>query len=119
VGQVNLLGLYVFTFSGWVQEPAKVMCAGAGTSWTWCKMGWLWDKKFFVQVKDWPGACKSDMSKKFNVTESLWYKSLATFFSGGKTTDWSFQLSVSVILQEKRSGLWQLALLVNKCEYGW
>jgi len=29
----------------------------------------------------------------FNATESLWFKGVATFSSGGKTTDWSFQVS--------------------------
>jgi len=40
------------------------------------------DKKFFVRVTEcWPYACESDMSKKFNATESLRYKykGVATF----------------------------------------
>jgi len=40
--------------------------------------------------------------KKFYPTESLWYKGVATFSSGGETTYWSFQLSV--IWREIRSG---------------
>jgi len=53
--------------------------------------------RLFVWVTECcPSACESDMSKKFNVTESLRYKGVAT--CGGETTDWSFQLSV--ILQE-------------------
>jgi len=43
-------------------------------------------------------AFKSDMSKQFNATESFWYKGVATFFSGGETTNLFLQLSV--ILQE-------------------
>jgi len=35
------------------------------------------------------------MSKKFNATESFWYKGSATFASGGETTDWNFQHSVN------------------------
>jgi len=38
------------------------------------------------------------MSKKFNATESLQCKGVATFSSGGETTNWSLQLLV--ILQE-------------------
>ena len=53
------------------------------------------------------------MSKKFNATESLWYKGVATFCSGVENTDWNFQ--ISVILQEIRSAWWQLALLMNAC----
>jgi len=41
------------------------------------------------------------MSKKFNATESLSYKGVVTFSSGGEATDWNFQ--ISVILQEIRS----------------
>ena len=41
------------------------------------------------------------MLKKFSATESLLYKGVATFSSGGKTTDCSIQLSVN--LQETRS----------------
>jgi len=69
-------------------------------------------KKFFVLVTEcWLNACESDMSKKLNATEGLWYKSVETFSSEGETTDWSFQLSV--ILQERRSAWGQLVLLVN------
>ena len=39
-------------------------------------------------------ACESDMSKKANATESLWYKGVATFSSGGETRDWCFQISL-------------------------
>jgi len=61
----------------------------------------------------WPNACEIGMTKTFNVTESLRYKGVETFSSGGETTDWSSQLSV--ILQEIRSASWQLALLANEC----
>ena len=57
----------------------------------------------------WPNACESDMTENINAAESLWYKSVATFFNGGEVTGWSFQLSV--ILHELRSAWWQLALL--------
>jgi len=43
----------------------------------------------------------------------LGYKGVALLSSGGEIMDWSFHLSV--ILQEKRSEFWQLALLVNEC----
>jgi len=45
--------------------------------------------------------------------ESLRYKGVATFSSGGETIDWSIQLPV--IMQEIRSGWWQLVLLMNEC----
>jgi len=46
------------------------------------------DKKSFVRVTEcWPNACESDMSKKFNATQSLCYKGLTTFSSGGETID--------------------------------
>jgi len=74
-------------------------------------------KKFFVQLTEcWPSACENDheiQEKKFNAAVSLWYKGVATFSNGGKTTDWSFHLSV--ILQEICSASWQPLLLVNKC----
>jgi len=38
------------------------------------------------------------MRKKFHAKESLWYKGVATFSCGGKTTDSNFQFSM--ILQE-------------------
>ena len=72
------------------------------------------DKKFFVRATGcWLNACENDVSKKFNATESLWYKGIATFSRGGETTDWSFQLSV--IVQEMRFAWRRLALLLNKC----
>jgi len=46
------------------------------------------DMKFFVQVTQCLlNARESDMSKKFNATQSLWYKGVATFSSGDETTD--------------------------------
>jgi len=42
------------------------------------------DKKFFERVTEHsPNAGESDMSKKFNTTEGLWYKGMATFSIGG------------------------------------
>jgi len=46
------------------------------------------DKHFFLRVTDRrPSAREIGISKKFNVTETLWYKGLATFSSGGVTAD--------------------------------
>jgi len=39
-------------------------------------------------------ACESYMSKKFDATESLRYKGVATLSSGDMTTDWSARHSV-------------------------
>ena len=41
-----------------------------------------------------PEHVKSYTSKKLKATESLRYKGLATFSSGGETTNWSFLISV-------------------------
>jgi len=38
------------------------------------------------------------MSKKLNATESLLYKRVATFSSGGDTADWNSQLSVFCVM---------------------
>ena len=57
----------------------------------------------------WPNACESDMTENINAAESLWYKSVATFFNSGEITGWSFQLSV--IFHGLRSAWWQLTLL--------
>ena len=66
------------------------------------------DKKFFVRVTEcWLYGRESDTTKKFNATESLWYKGVETFSSGVETTNWSFQMLV--ILQETRFAWWQLA----------
>jgi len=40
------------------------------------------------------------MITEFNAAENLWYEALETFSSGGKATEWSFQLSE--ILHENR-----------------
>jgi len=53
------------------------------------------------------------MSMKFNATESLWYKGVATFSSGGETTDSSYQ--ISVIMHGRSSAWWQLALPTSEC----
>jgi len=53
------------------------------------------DKKFFVQSTEcWAYGCESDMGKKFNATESLWHKGVATFSCNGETTYWSFHFSM-------------------------
>jgi len=56
------------------ENPQSYACrCGAVTGWNWLRANQVQDKKFLVWVTESsPHACES--GKKFNATESLWYK---------------------------------------------
>jgi len=92
MGRVNphLLRVRVPSLTGRVRERAKlfVRCR------RWIRNSLCW------YLNDDSNACGSDMITEFNAAENLWYEALETFSSGGKATEWSFQLSE--ILHENR-----------------
>ena len=108
--------------AGRVFETPVLVYFGRGSEITlyfdfWETVRKIWETVSVLQIslKNIAKACESDMRKR-NTTESLLYKGVVTFSTGGETTDWNFPLSVN--LQKICSAWWHLALLV-KSVYGW